>query len=482
MKRDPGLLTAREHDLLVVGGGIHGASAAWDAAQRGLRVALLERDDFGCGVTANSLKTVHGGLRYLQSADLPRFRESVQERRALLRIAPALVRPLGFLVPTYGHGLKGREALAAGLLLNNLLSADRNRELDPSHRIPPGRMLSAEEVKRTLPGLPADGLTGGALWYDAQVDSAERLVVGFAHAAAGAGAVLANHVEAVSFLRSGTAVAGVRCRDVLTGDHFEVRARLTLNAAGPEAFRLLECLQIPRPAGGMMDAMNLVFSRPTGQDVAVGALAAGRFLFLVPWGGRCIAGTAYTRSDTNFGAADVAAFLWEVQSAFPWAGLGREHLSLVHRGRVPGEGGAFGLSRRALVIDHEAEHRVPGLVSVLGVKLTTARGVAETAVDLVERRLGRRGASCRTAETMLPEARPLDGTLAERATTAVRTEMALTLADAVLRRLDLGTGGPPSEADLAAVEAVMAAELGWSEARRREERAALARHYPEPLQ
>jgi glycerol-3-phosphate dehydrogenase len=482
VKRDPSLLTAREFDLLVVGGGIHGVAAAWDAAQRGLRVALVERDDFGCGVTANSLKTVHGGLRYLQSADLPRFRESVKERRALLRIAPALVRPLGFLVPTYGHGLKGREALAAGVLLNNLVSADRNRDLAPSHRIPPGRMLSAEGVRRTLPGIRAEGLSGAALWYDAQVDSAERLVMGFALAAASAGAVLANHVEAISFLRNGDRVTGVLGRDVLAGDTLEVRARLTLNAAGPEVFGLLDRERIPRPPGGVMDAMNLVFSRPMGQDVAVGALAAGRFLFLVPWGGRCIAGTAYTTTDTTFGAADIAAFLSEVQGAFPWAGLSRRDLSLVHRGRVPGEGGAFGLSRRALVIDHEAEHRVPGLLSILGVKLTTARGVAETAVDLAERRLGRPPAACRTAETPLPESRPLDGTLAERTTTAVRSEMALTLADAVLRRLDLGTGGPPAESDLAAVEAVMAAELGWSEARRRDDRAGLARHYPEPLQ
>jgi glycerol-3-phosphate dehydrogenase len=214
----------------------------------------------------------------------------------------------------------------------------------------------------------------------------------------------------------------------------------------------------------------------------VGALGGGRFLFLVPWRERCIAGTAYSGTDAAFGADDVAAFLSEAQSAFPWAGLERRDLSLVHRGRVPGEGGAFGLSRRALVIDHEAVHRVPGLVSMLGVKLTTARGVAETAVDLVERRLGRPVAACRTAEAPLPQARLLDGTLRERTLTAVRSEMAMTLADAVLRRLDLGTGGRPADADLAAVEGVMAAELGWSEARRRDERAGLARHYPEPLQ
>jgi glycerol-3-phosphate dehydrogenase len=228
--------------------------------------------------------------------------------------------------------------------------------------------------------------------------------------------------------------------------------------------------------------MNLVFARSTGHTLALGALAGGRFLFLVPWRDRCLAGTAYTTTDRAFGRGDIAAFLAEVEAAFPWAGLGRGDLSLVHRGRVPGEGGALGLSRRALVIDHAAVHGVPGLISILGVKLTTARGVAEAAVDLVTRRTGRPLAPCRTAETLLPEARVLDGSLAERTSIAIRNEMAMTLADAVLRRLDLGTGGPAPPGDLDVVEAAMAAELHWSENRRREERAELARHYPEPLQ
>ena len=192
MRRDLAALAGREHDLLVVGGGIHGVAVAWDAAQRGLAVALVESHDFGSGVSWNSLKTIHGGLRYLQKADLIRLRESVHERSALLRIAPALVKPLGFLVPTYGHGAKGREAMALGLVLNDLLSADRNRGLPPERRIPRSRVLSSRETLDLVPGLAAEGLNGGALWYDAQVESSERLTVGFAHAAADAGALLAS--------------------------------------------------------------------------------------------------------------------------------------------------------------------------------------------------------------------------------------------------------------------------------------------------
>ncbi len=215
VKRDLGALAEREHDVVIVGGGIHGVAAAWDAASRGLRVALVEAEDFGSGTSWNSLKTIHGGLRYLQTLDLKRMRESIRERRTLLRIAPALVRPLPFVVPTYGHGPKGREALGLGLWLNDVVSSDRNRGLPAERQIPHGRLLSRREVLDLFPGVPEDGLNGGASWTDAQVESSERLTIGFARAAADAGAVLCNHLAAVAFLRRGAAVTGIRGRDSL---------------------------------------------------------------------------------------------------------------------------------------------------------------------------------------------------------------------------------------------------------------------------
>ena len=464
----------------MVGGGIYGAAAAWDAAQRGLAVALVEAADFGSGVSWNSLKTIHGGLRYLQSADLPRMRESIRERRALLRIAPALVKPLPFLVPTYGHGLRGREALGLGLRLNDLVSHDRNRGLIPEQRLAPGRLLSRAEVLARVPGLAADGLTGGALWNDAQVTSSERLTVGLLHAASSHGAVIANHVEADGFLRSGSRVAGVKARAAEDGATLEIRARVVLNAAGPAVDSLLVRAGIARGSAPLLQAVNLVLSRPLVRGQALGAALEDRFLFVVPWRDRSILGTAYAPAQSG-GAADLARrFLDEARRAFPWAGLGEADVALVHKGLVPGRGGASGLATRPRLIDHEARDGTPGLVSVQGVKYTTARGVAEQAVDLVFRRLQRASPACRTAETLLEAAAPLTGTLEGRTRTAVSEEMARTLADAVLRRLDLGTAGPPAPDDLDTVGRVMAAELGWSEPRLREERQALAKTYGPP--
>ena len=141
----------KRHDLLVVGGGIYGACIAWDAALRGVSVALVDRDDFGAATSANSLRIVHGGLRYLARGEFARMRESIRERSTLLRIAPGLVVPLPVLVPTHGTGTQSRMALRAALAFNDLGSAGRNRGLDADHRIPAGRMLSRERSGRLLP-------------------------------------------------------------------------------------------------------------------------------------------------------------------------------------------------------------------------------------------------------------------------------------------------------------------------------------------
>jgi glycerol-3-phosphate dehydrogenase len=475
VKRDLGALAGREWDVAVIGGGVYGAAVAWDAAQRGLSVALVEREDFGAGASWNSLKTIHGGMRYLQKLDLGRLRESARERATLLAIAPALVRPLPVVVPTYGHGTTGREALALGLLLNDFLTRGRNRGLPASHRIPGARTVSTAQALRLVPGLARRGLSGAALWHDAQAASTERLTIAFLHAAAGAGASAANHAEAVGLLRAGERVSGVAVRDRLSGGTSEVRARMVVNAAGPWADELLARGGLLRPPAPLLRARNIVLRRAPVVPCAVGAKSGGRFLFLVPWAGRTIVGTSYEPASTP--PTDPMAFLDEAARAFPWAGIEESAATLVHEGLVPGRDGASGISTRPRLHDHEAEDGIPGLVSLQGVKYTTARAVAQRAVDLVVRRLGRAVPACRTAATPLPEARQLSGPLEDRALWAVREEMALTLADAVLRRLDLGTAGPPAAAELDAVASVMAGELGWGPGRVQAERDALAGFY-----
>ena len=472
MKRDLGALTAREHDVVVVGGGIHGVATAYDAAQRGLSVALVEANDFGSGVSWNSLKTIHGGLRHLQRADVFQARESMRERRALLRIAPDIVRPLPFLVPTYGHGLRGREAFAAALRAYDLISPDRNEDVPPERRIPRSHLVAREEVKRMVPGLDDPRLTGGALWSDAQVTHGERLIMALCRAAADAGAALANYVAATGFLRSGPAVTGIRARDVEGSGELEIRGRMVVIATGPGVDRLLARAEAKAVGGPMLLGMNLVLRRALVTTHAVGATNGGRFLFLVPWRDRSIVGTAYD-PPTATPDVSVSRFVEEARRAFPWAGIGHGDVSLVHRGLVPARPGGRALEMRSRVVDHEAADGIPGLVSMRGVKLTTARAEAEKAVDLAVRRLGRTAPRCRTATTPLSGALPLQGSVAEQARVAVREEMAVHLTDVVLRRTALGAAGPPASEELEAAASAMAAALGWDERKARAEREAV---------
>src|SRR3989337_1181634 len=137
MKRDIAQLTNKVYDLVIIGGGIYGAAAAWDASSRGLSVALLEKEDFGSKDSSNSQKTIHGGLRYIQHGDIGRMRESICERKILMQIAPHLVHPMPCLIPTYGQFT--RSIMPLVLKIYDLVSFDRNKLKDPQKHIPCGR-------------------------------------------------------------------------------------------------------------------------------------------------------------------------------------------------------------------------------------------------------------------------------------------------------------------------------------------------------
>src|SRR5512132_1751600 len=245
--RDLARLEAGTYDLLVVGGGIHGLASAYDAASRGLGVALIEADDFGSGASFNHQKTAHGGLRSLGSLDVARARESIRERRTLARIAPWSLRPLPFLLGTYRSVKKNRLALRAAFAVDGWLGRHRNDGLEPELHLPTARLVSKAATLRLFLGIRAAGLSGGAQWYDYQMVEADRLTLAFAAAADRAGADLANHVEAVAAITEGGRVAGMAARDTLTGATLAIRAAATLNAAGSRGGEVMRLFGIDRP-------------------------------------------------------------------------------------------------------------------------------------------------------------------------------------------------------------------------------------------
>jgi glycerol-3-phosphate dehydrogenase len=410
MIRDLAALADAVHDVLVIGGGIYGACVAWEAVRRGLSVALVEKGDFGAATSANSLKVIHGGLRYLQDADLRRMRQSIRERRALMCLAPHLVHPLPVLVPTYGHGLQGREIMALALLSNDLLSFDRNRLDDPEKHLPRGRTISRRTCLEMLPGLRPERVTGGASFYDAQAYNTERLTLAFLRSAAGAGARIANYVEACGMLRERGRVAGITARDRLGGSELEIRARTVVNTTGPWLGSVLGLFgeRAPRPAIRFAGAINLV-TRRLFDRYAVGIASsrarhdvspkATRFLFVVPWRDRSIVGTTYFPYDGTPDAfrvpeREITRLLEDANRAYPGAHLAWEDVTLVHGGLVPIAGvdearGTVRLSKRFRIYGSEAEG-AEGVFSVVGVKYTTARNVAAAVIDRVQACLRRR--------------------------------------------------------------------------------------------
>ena len=424
MKRNLAALENAQFDLLVVGGGILGACVAWDAALRGLSVALVEKGDFASGTSSNSLKIVHGGLRYLQHLDLRRMRESIRERSTWLRIAPHLVEPLPILVPTYGIGQQSLALLRAALAVNDVISWDRNLALPPGRQISPGRAVSRSECLRLVPELESPALTGGVLFCDAQMYSAERLVLEVAQAASGAGANLANYVEfEAPIVRSGH-VVGARVRDVLGDSHFDIRSRVVVNAAGPAAPAMAERIIGRRGvvAASYSVAMNFLVAgcghevafsfAGTSSDRSATVKRGNRQLFVVPWRGHTLLGTAhypYTGDPLAFGIEEwqVQMFLDEVNTSWPGRPFTRREIGLIHAGLLPIDPGFAGagvsLLKRHRIVDHAREGR-PGALSAISIKFTTARLVAEQLVDAVCATLGARARRCRTASTPLPGA------------------------------------------------------------------------------
>jgi glycerol-3-phosphate dehydrogenase len=480
MERDLTRLTGRVHDLVVVGGGIHGACIAWDATLRGLRVALVECDDFGAATSANSLRIVHGGLRSLARGDLRRMRESIRERSALLRIAPTLVEPLPVIVPTTGRGVRSRAAMRAALGLNDLLSLDRNLGLAPDRRLPRGRLLSPEECRRAFPAFPAHS-SGGARWWDAWMRHPERLTLAFVRAACAAGGAAVNYCRADQVIVEDGAAAGVRATDLAGGGSLEIRASRVVIAAGPwtpalsgqAAARMPQAFGLNVEVEGRLAEAAIGVRSPAGpgEDPIIGG---GRVIFLVPQDGRTLLGTwyaAWSGDPAPLVRLGAAALIEEFNAACP--GLGLSESAIVRcqwgllplkAGREPGRPDA--LADRARVIEHGGALGPRGMLSVEGVKFTTARGIAETVVDAVVASLGRHHLPSRSAEVRID--RPEDaarGPLGGQVRRAIREEMALRLSDVILRRTSLGAPHPPTPAAVAAAARIAGAGLGWTPAR-----------------
>lgn len=502
------------HDLIVVGAGINGAGVARDAAMRGLRVLLLDKEDLGGGTTSRSTRLIHGGLRYLEHGEVGLVRESLRERERLLWAAPHLVRPLPLVIPLYRGGRRGPLTIRAGMAAYDLLSLDKSLDRH--------RMLRRDEALALVPGLQSRDLLGAARYHDAQAEYAERLVVENVVSAERHGAAVRTHTRVDGLLQEGGCVVGVRGTGA--DGAFTARAPVVVNAGGPWIDAILAGTGEPRLGGGTKGSHIVVapFPGAPAEALYVEARADGRPFFVVPWNDLYLIGTTDLRhdgppDDLAPSEAEIAYLLAETDAVLPRAGLRRGDVLYGYAGvrPLPNSDGvsAGAITRRHAVHDHGAAGGPQGLLTLVGGKLTTYRELAEETVDAALRALGRPVAASPTlsiplpggelagstwdlfaasfpAESGLPERsarrlmrvygtralavgalatepdlrEPFDpdsGAIGAEVVFAVREEGAVTLADILLRRTMVGLGPRCAVGADVAAAAVACRHLGW---------------------
>jgi glycerol-3-phosphate dehydrogenase len=378
-------------DVVVIGGGITGAGAALDAATRGLRVALVEKSDFASGTSSRSSKLIHGGLRYLEQMEFGLVYESLHERAVLSRIAPHLSKRLQFLIPVYSSAARSplgtnRLKLSAGLWLYDFLAGRRN--------VGRHRWLSRETALTLAPALEPNGLRGAFCYYDCLTDDS-RLVIEIIKSAAAHGAVVANYLSVCGLSRDKDGLTIIKLENLLGGDELELRASVTINAAGvwsDEISRLSGTNSLPRlrPSKGIHVVIPSVKLK-NSTAVLIPSFGENRFLFVIPWHGFTVIGTTdsdYSGDLNNPRAesAEIDRVIKSAAAAFPEAKLSVSDVISTFAGLRPLIGGneesTRELSRREAIFEEDF-----GLITITGGKLTTWRRMAEQVIDIAVRKL-----------------------------------------------------------------------------------------------
>ncbi len=547
MNRNLSELQNKAFDLVIIGGGITGACLAADAAMRGLSVALVEKGDFGAATSSASSKLLHGGIRYLQQLNFAKVRESAKERVYFQQLAPHLTYYIPFIIPTYTSFSKGKLVMKTAMMLYEFICTGQDSVLrDGSKKVPASHFLSRQDVKKVVPGLQSEEITGGVVFYESHMYSSERMTLGFVETAQQHGASVANYLEVQSFLGADKGrVQGVQVKDRLSGESFEIQASLVLNAAGP----WIPMLNKNIGGAGVVNAFSKgahIITRQLTQGHAVAMPTrkqnqavinrGGRHVFIIPWRGYSLIGTTYgpyegDLDDVCATESDIAEMISDINSAMGSEVLHSDDVLHAFAGIYPLiddviNTNVYQGTGKYQVVDHAEHDNLAGLVSVFGAKFTTARLLAEKALDEIVKKHGARFdkklTRCQTRSASLAAGNiddmqafrdeqvsrysavlsasvinnlvtnygtdiqhisglfEEDASLAEELVVgstiiaaevvyAARHEMACHLDDFVFRRTGLGTLGNPGDEVLRHCAGLMGQELGWDQLRVDEE-------------
>ena len=391
-------LTEKQFDVLVIGGGIAGASIFRDAALRGMKVALVEAKDFASATSGRSSKLIHGGLRYIKNLGLGLAWESCHERNLHIRLNKRLVRPLPFLIPLYKDRGDSRWVMRLGMLLYEALSGFNNHNFH--------KFLNREETLSLAPALPSEGLTGGCVYYDAVVNDSrwtmEVLKDGVAHHG-----IAVNYAPVTGLLKEDKYIAGARIRDELSGSEYDIRSRVVVNATGIFSDQIQQLDGRPSVRRRLSKGTHLVFSEedvPLSTTIVFSSPLDGRSLFLAKHEECFLYGTSdhWEEASPDFpipAATDVEYLLSSLNQFMPEAQLDRSKVQFVYSGFRPlVANGNQSVEPSSVTREDQIEVSPSRLVSVVGGKLTTARITAARVLDHVIKLIGRdrTWADCKT--------------------------------------------------------------------------------------
>jgi glycerol-3-phosphate dehydrogenase len=380
------------YDLIIVGGGIYGIMLSYEAARRGLHSLMLEKNDFSGATSLNHLRTVHGGFRYLQSLDLPRFIESVGERKWFLKYFPQYVDVMPCMMPLYGKGIYRASILMAGLLLNDILSFYRNASIKKEKHLANGKIISKQRTCELFPGVDTDGLKNSAVWYDANIQEYQRIMMELVKIANASGNDTLNYMNVTGLLKGGQSASGVQAVDTQTGTEYEFKAPVVINATGPWNRETAEIFD--RDHGSLFRKRlllwNVLFNHEALSPYALGLMpekGKGHTYFFHPWKNRLLLGTGeivVQKSDTEtiVPPAEMEKFINDVNKMAPGLKLTESDIQRVYSGVLPGNDKGK-LANREVIFDHSSVGGPGGLYSISGVKFTTSRLVADKTLGRV---------------------------------------------------------------------------------------------------
>lgn len=373
-------LATEEFDILVIGGGVNGVGVALDAVTRGLKVALVESQDFAAGTSSRSSKLIHGGLRYLEQYDFKLVREALHERELMVSTqCPHLVKPVSFLYPLT-EKVRERTYVGAGLALYDALRGFK-RAL-PSHK-----HLTGKTIANISPSLRQDIITGAIRYFDAQVDDARHTMM-IARTAARHGAVMATSVRVDNLQRSGKKVIGVTATDLQSGKSLNISAKATIMCAGVWSDELHEKFGLtPGYSVAMSKGVHIVVpqSAINSKDGIILKTAVS-VLFLIPWGDKWIVGTTDTPYEGDrekpLATQEDVQYILDQANRVLEPKLKSEDILGVFAGLRPLVANNSKSSTTKLSREHTVDRPAPGFVSLAGGKYTTYRVMAKDAVDL----------------------------------------------------------------------------------------------------